>query len=977
MTGGASTLTALNLSLSSGGVVSGTPTTSGSASFTVQVTDSASHTASATLALTINDSLAIATTSLPIAVTSTAYTHTLSATGGSQTGYTWTVSGVNNLATFNLSLSAAGVLSGTPTSTGTANFTAQVTDSYGDTATMPLSVVVYDPLSLPAANPVSLPGTGTVNVAYTGTIVAAGGSGTYTWTVTGLSDGLTSTPVGATLTISGTPTSTATVTFNVKLTDTVTGTIVTQTGYSIVVSNPVVPTLPPANPSSLAAATINQFYTGSITVAGGTAPYSWTINGVAVTGGGLALSDGLSATNSGDNTLTVAGTPTTTGTVTLTSVQVTDSASGSAGPITYTITVNNPPSQVSGVISLNNSCGGGISTPPISISINTSPVQTTTTNGSGYYSFAAVPDGSYTITPSIIGASSVFFPATQNITVAGSSITSNFSATLGYSVSGSVTYTGADTGRVYLNLANSSCGGSGGEGTSIPFSAISSGGAFTINGVPPGNYTLQASLDNLGEGAPNATSPSASVPVSVTSANVTSVSITPLDPTLSDPTATPTLETINPIDSGVVINYKPISDSNGLGTVSFYTVQWSTDSAFSSPSSVTMKTVEKGGDVWFLNNDVAGINGTFTNGTPYYFRARGEVAGGAGPWAVWGGGTPLAVTVGAPTGFNTVSGAVTIPSDITPTGPLYVGFYDQSNNNVYATLIPLGSLSNTSPNAFTVNVPNGTKYFFFGILDQNADGLIDIGDVGNTAEHDTPAVVVSGNMTGQDLTLPDTNSTTSVATQEFSSTYWNGSSANTSSGYNLNFQVVQGNKLPVAVQLVAASNPNVITPVDVGSLCQGCGHLQFDYFTGIGSSVPVVGDTYTFNVTYSDSPTPVAVVATVTGVIAPNAAPSNLFAIGTLPIFSWYDWAPTAADDFRFYMWDSSGNTIWQIPSSNSNSNGFSSAILEIDYPTDPLGDLSNTPTIPVLTPGSVYNWSITATDSNGNQAQTSTYFIP
>ena len=101
-------------------------------------------------------------------------------------------------------------------------------------------------------------------------------------------------------------------------------------------------------------------------------------------------------------------------------------------------------------------------------------------------------------------------------------------------------------------------------------------------------------------------------------------------------------------------------------------------------------------------------------------------------WTVYGGGTPIGVTIGASTSGNQVQGTVTIPAGVTPTGPLYVGYYNQSTNTVYGTRIA----SPGSSNPFTVYVPTDTSndYIFFEILDQNNDGLIDAGDVTNTEQ---------------------------------------------------------------------------------------------------------------------------------------------------------------------------------------------------------------------------------------------------
>lgn len=83
--------------------------------------------------------LQITTTSLPAGGVSVAYNQTLVATGGT-TPYTWAVT-AGTLPT-GLTLSTAGVISGTPTATGTFNFTVQVTDAASFTATAGLTITV-------------------------------------------------------------------------------------------------------------------------------------------------------------------------------------------------------------------------------------------------------------------------------------------------------------------------------------------------------------------------------------------------------------------------------------------------------------------------------------------------------------------------------------------------------------------------------------------------------------------------------------------------------------------------------------------------------------------------------------------------------------------------------------------------------------------------------------------------------------------
>ena len=137
------------LSLSSTGVIAGTPTTSGSTTFGVRVTDSATptpDTATASLSISVTSTttaLTITTSSLPGATVGTAYSATLTASGGTPP-YTWALTSGSLPA--GLSLSSSGVVAGTPSAAGTSAFTAQVTDSATPTpatAIASLSLVVY------------------------------------------------------------------------------------------------------------------------------------------------------------------------------------------------------------------------------------------------------------------------------------------------------------------------------------------------------------------------------------------------------------------------------------------------------------------------------------------------------------------------------------------------------------------------------------------------------------------------------------------------------------------------------------------------------------------------------------------------------------------------------------------------------------------------------------------------------------------
>jgi len=161
------------------GVISGTPTVPGTSSFTVEVRDAAGQAATQALSITINaaNPPRITTTTLPGGTVGQPYNQTLQATGGVG-ALTWTLSGGALPAM--LSLSPAGVLSGTPTTAGTANFTVRVSDTLNQADTQALSIVVSAALAITTT---SLP-TAQVGQPYDATLQRSGGVAPFTWSVT-------------------------------------------------------------------------------------------------------------------------------------------------------------------------------------------------------------------------------------------------------------------------------------------------------------------------------------------------------------------------------------------------------------------------------------------------------------------------------------------------------------------------------------------------------------------------------------------------------------------------------------------------------------------------------------------------------------------------------------------------------------------------------------------------------------------------
>jgi hypothetical protein len=133
------------LALTTSGSISGNPSSAGQSTFTLQAKDSAASPQAAMVSLTIAVSapavakLAITSASLPTATAGTAFSATLTASGGTQP-YTWTLA--SGQLPSGMNLSAAGVISGTTSVTGTFPFTAEVIDATSASATASLNLIV-------------------------------------------------------------------------------------------------------------------------------------------------------------------------------------------------------------------------------------------------------------------------------------------------------------------------------------------------------------------------------------------------------------------------------------------------------------------------------------------------------------------------------------------------------------------------------------------------------------------------------------------------------------------------------------------------------------------------------------------------------------------------------------------------------------------------------------------------------------------
>ncbi len=266
--------------------------------------------------------LGITTTTMANAALGQPYSETIRAVGGSNAGYGWTIIAGALPAGLNLSPSGTptATVSGTATVLGTFNFTVEVTDMVGATATAALQLDVGAGTALAIAT-ASLPD-GAEHQSYSQAVTAAGGSGSgYTWSIAsgslppGLSLAVSGTPSSS---ISGTPSIAGTYNFTVQVEDS--AALVAQAALQIdVLATPLSIT----SVAMMADGTTTTPYNQPVTATGGSfSGYTW-----AVTGG--EIPPGLSLGASGTPGTAISGTPSVFGRFDFT-VRVTDSAANTA-----------------------------------------------------------------------------------------------------------------------------------------------------------------------------------------------------------------------------------------------------------------------------------------------------------------------------------------------------------------------------------------------------------------------------------------------------------------------------------------------------------------------------------------------------------------------------------------------------------------------------------------------------------------------
>ncbi len=391
------------------GVISGTPTTAGTVSTTVTVTDARMISAGASFSWTTG--VVVTPVATRGSRTGTAVSQVHTAVGGT-TPYKWSATGLPTGLTIN---ATSGTVTGTPTTSGT--YTTKVTAT--DAATVAGSITfTWYVGPAPAVTGLTAQNSST-GTSVSVTPAATGGTTPYAWTATSLPAGLSINATSGAIT--GIPISAGTSTVTVTATDA--KQIPGSVSFAWIVAVPLAVTNPGAQ-----AGTTGVALTRPIVAIGGTTPYAWTATGLPA---GLSIN----ATSG-----IVTGTPTTAGssTVRVTAADAANRTSSAAftWAIAVPVVVTNPGARTgtTGVaVSVPMTAVGG-ATPykwsatglPAGLSINaTSGIVTgaPTTAGSSTVTVTATDTANRTnsaaFTWAVALATTVTNPDTQNSTIGG------------------------------------------------------------------------------------------------------------------------------------------------------------------------------------------------------------------------------------------------------------------------------------------------------------------------------------------------------------------------------------------------------------------------------------------------------------------------------------------------------------------------------------------------------------------------------
>lgn len=581
-------------------------------------------------------------------------------------------------------------------------------------------------------------------------------------------------------------------------------------------------------------------------------------------------------------------------------------------------------------------------------------VATTTTDGSGRFSFHDLAVGGYTVVPAQPGL--VFSPPVRDVIVEGAGTQSaSFDAASDcvhgrLCLAGTIRYDGPRRGRIYVSVHTDD-----GREPDHAFSpwgvSLSEPGPFLIRGLRPGAYFVDAYLDIVGSGERNDPSPhgrSGSFELSQQSGG--GVDIELVDPA-PVPLQPPTRLIVYPIDGGAIVDW--VGDESKFEGAESYNVYWSTQ-----PDVGPGKTVG-GGSVQGLparRSENFWVNTELTNGETYYFVMEPQVGDSPGPLSeVFG---PLTIT--PPTGGHEVVGRVHFGGQEL-TGPLVISTINQKVEQVWHI-----DYAPTDPTPFAMRGMDAGAWEIVASVDQDNDGLIWKGDPtfcfrdGELA----PFFELGLGPVDLDLVLYTPSSYQQLTTVHTLS--------HEGDSYEVQLHVRQGLKLPVQVTL--QSHGLEPGPIDVqGRQVYWVHGRVTGYVAEYGPERPSPDDRYAFTIEYDDGTTETVVKSpTVIDWFAEPLHPIGNVAGDLVPTFRWTAPAPAPELPYTYRVLLEWGEqNLWTPPVIPQDTT-------EVAYNFERYETIRHPGGFgPPLVGGHNYTWSLEVRDFAGNRSRVETRFSP
>lgn len=516
-------------------------------------------------------------------------------------------------------------------------------------------------------------------------------------------------------------------------------------------------------------------------------------------------------------------------------------------------------------------------------------------------------------------------------------------------LSGSITYHGTKTGRVYL-VANGGSNGiynlwNVGVSTTLTGSPTNYTGSFTIRGAGIGNYPVKAYLDSTGTGIQHDSDPTGIVYLTNVTGNTSGINITLTDPTpatLTAPTNVGAARSQN--NTANLVSWDP-PKQNGLEIAEKYNIYWSSNGSAIDGSTQ----IPANGNGMWIHAAAAGY--------PYYYKVESVRAGStsASGWSLAG---PL------PQGSYSLSGTVSY-TDVTPTGPLGLAALDENGRPYFVGYATPAANSQS----FTIpNLPAG-KYGIQGFIDMNNNGIDDAGDLRIKESAGVRVTITNNNLSGIAVDLPTTNAVLQARTSH--TLYGESGADNSGEQFQYRLLVTPQRKTPINAALTSAplsGSGYVVTPIDLGNAYEN-GRLELNIQ---GLKKTQAGDSYTVTVYYLDGGSDAYTVLTTAPYNSPPWPLVPIFPVpysdiskGTTngsPVFSWLPPATPPGEWYSYALWlqDSNYTNLWSTENLTSTTTSYNTS--------------DDGFTLPTATNG--YGWTLSAMDANDNDIQYQAGFV-